>query len=106
MGCPCRVTMGVVLTINPGRLEFAAGARALLIHSAAHPTTDIAQQPDAPRGPGFSAAHRNEKRADLHGRPIGNGTAGRSALAPEERHTKMRAAGATRKAGIVDRHGR
>ncbi|GEM_PF-3491046 len=102
MGCPCRVAMGVMLTINPGRLEFAAGARALLIHRAAHPTTDIAHQAHAPRGPGFGAEHRNEKRADLHRRAIRNGTAGRSAFAPEERHTKMRAAGATRKAGIVD----
>ena len=106
MGCTRRIAMSVVLTIGPGRLEFATGTRALLIHGAAHTATDFAHQPDAARRLGFCPEHRDVKRADLHSHAIRNSSAGRSAFTPEERHTKVRAASAACEAGIVDRHGK
>ena len=101
-----RVAMRVVLTVYPRRLELATGTRTLLVHGATDAAAHIAHQPDTTRWAGLRPEHGNVKRADLHGCAVRNCTAGRGTLAPKERHTKIRAAGAAREAGIVDRHGR
>lgn len=106
MGRTGRIAMRVVLAIGPGRVELAAGARPLFIHRAAHPATDVAHKPNTTCRLGLGPQHRDMERADLDGGGIRHRTAGRGAFAPEERHTKVRAAGAAREAGIVDRHGR
>src|SRR5690606_26031725 len=98
------VTVGIVLTVDPGRFEFTASTRALFIKGTAHPAAHIAQQPDAARRLALSALHRNVERADLHGYPVGNRTTRRDTFAPKERHSKIRAAGTAGEARIVGRH--
>ncbi len=76
MSCPSSVAMGIVLPVDPGRFEFTAGARALLIHSAAHTAPDITHQTHATRRLGFSSEHRDVERAHLHSRMVRNHTTG------------------------------
>lgn len=105
MGRTRRIAVRIVLTIGPGRLELAAGARPLFIHRAAHPATDVPHERNTTRRLGFGPQHRDMKGADLNGRGIRNSAAGGGAFAPEKGHTEVRAASAAREAGIVDRHG-
>src|SRR5690606_190571 len=100
-----RIAMRIVLAVGPRRFELAAGARALLVQRAAHAATDVAHQADATSRLGLGAAHGDVKRTDLDRRIIRNRSAGRGAFTPEERHTKVRAAGTAREAGIIDGHG-
>ena len=106
MGRASRVAMRVMLTVYPRRLELATGTGTLLVHGATDAAADIAHQSDATRRLAFRPEHSDVKWADLHGCAVRNCTAGRGTLAPKERHTKIRAAGAAREAGIVDGHGR
>ncbi|EVT85105.1 hypothetical protein Z046_10040 [Pseudomonas aeruginosa VRFPA09] len=95
----------VGLAVGPGRLELAAGTRALLVDGAANAATDLAEQPDAARRLVLGTAHGDHLRADADGQFVGYDAACGTALAPIERHTKMRTAGAAGKTRIVSRHG-
>ena len=100
MGLARVVAARIVYAVFPGCLELAATARTLLVHGAAYATTDIAQQLGTARRLALGAAHGHVVRADLDDLFVRNATARGLALAPEEGHTKKRAAGAARKAGI------
>ena len=104
MGGSSGVTVSIVLAVDPGSFEFAAGARTLLIKGAAHAAAHIAQQSDATRRLALGASHRNVERADLNGNPVGYRTTRRGAFTPKERHSKIRAAGTAGEARIVGRH--
>ena len=99
------IAMRIVLAVGPRRFELAAGTRALFVHGAANAATDIAHQADATSRFGLGATHGDMKRTDLDRRVIRHRSTGRGAFTPEERHTKVRAAGAAREAGIIDGHG-
>ena len=98
------IAMRVVLAIDPGGLEFAAGAGALFIKRTAHPLANFPQQGVTTRGFAFRATHGNTVRGDQHNLIVRHQTTGRLALPPEKRHTKMRAAGATAKTRITIGH--
>ncbi len=76
MCSPRRIAMRIVLTVDPGGLELAAGARTLLVHGAAHAAPDVTHQPYAARRLGFSPEHCDVERAYLHRQVVGNHTAG------------------------------
>src|SRR5690606_21479072 len=100
MGHARFIATRVVHTVLPGSLEFAATARTRCIHGAAHAATDVAQQLNTARRLALGTAHGNEVRTDLDDLFVRDATARGLTLAPEEGHTKERAAGAAREAGI------
>ncbi|SFP82286.1 hypothetical protein SAMN05216190_12037 [Pseudomonas borbori] len=104
VGAPGIVTARLRLAIGPGRLEIAAWAGALIIERAAHALAHFTEQGDTAGWFALGAAHGNPMRRDQHHLIIRHRAASRLALTPEERHTKMRAAGATRKTRINVRH--
>ena len=104
MGTAGVVATRVMFAIGPGRLEFSAGAGALLIQGATHTLPHLAKQGDATRRLVLGAAHGDAVRSDQHHLIVRHAATGRLAFTPKERHTKMRAAGATRKARISVRH--
>jgi len=104
MGLACIVTARIVHTVLPGRLELAATAGTLLVHGATHATAYITQQLGTARRLALGATHGNVMMADLDDLLVRNTTARGLALAPEEGHTKKRAAGAAREAGISFGH--
>src|SRR5690606_36805141 len=69
-----------------------------------HATADIAEQLGAARRFAFGTTHGDVVRADLDDLLIRHATARGLALTPEEGHTKKRAAGAAREAGISFGH--
>ncbi len=104
MGAARVITTRVMFTIGPGRLEVAAGTGALLIHGAACTLPHVAEQGDAARWFSLGAAHGDPMRGNQHHLIVRHQPADRLALTPVERHTKMRTAGAARKARISVRH--
>jgi hypothetical protein len=56
------IAMRVVLALDPGSLEFAAGAGALFIQRAAYTLTDFTEQSRAAHGFVFRAAHDDPVR--------------------------------------------
>jgi hypothetical protein len=104
MSAPSIITARFGLTIGPGCLEFAAWTGALLIERATHALPHVTEQGDTSGRLVLGAAHGDPMRSNQHHLVVRHCTASRLAFTPEEGHTKMRAAGAARKARISVRH--
>ena len=92
MGSASAIAIRIVLTIHPAGFKLATSAGALLVHRATHRTANVAQQGYTTSWLLTGAEHGDPVRSDQFDLMIRHNPTGGLALAPKERHTKVRTA--------------